>query len=98
MTSSGPSNQNYVQTTIRKDMHDVEHNITSLPIPNLQSRILNYPGITVAITADSCPTQSWGMWALSYAKYEPNTYIKTDLPWGWVCCAINILLAYLILM
>ncbi len=52
----------------------------------------------VAITADSCPTQSWGMWALSYAKYEPNTYIKTDLPWGWVCCAINILLAYLILM
>lgn len=52
----------------------------------------------VAITADSCPTQSWGMWALSYAKYEPNTYIKTDLPWGWICCAINILLAYLILM
>ena len=52
----------------------------------------------VAITADSCPTQSWGMWALSYAKYEPNVYIKTDLPWGWVCCAINILLAFLILM
>lgn len=52
----------------------------------------------VAITADSCPTQSWGMWALSYAKYEPNVYIKSDLPWGWVCCAINILLAFLILM
>lgn len=52
----------------------------------------------VAITADSCPTQSWGMWALSYSKYEPNVYIKTDLPWGWVCCAINILLAYFILM
>ncbi len=52
----------------------------------------------VAITADSCPTQSWGMWALSYAKYEPNVYIKTDLPWGWLCCAINILLAFLILM
>ncbi len=52
----------------------------------------------VAITADSCPTQSWGMWALSYAKYEPNVYIKTDLPWGWLCCAINILLAFLILI
>ena len=52
----------------------------------------------VAITADSCPTQSWGMWALSYAKYEPNVYIKTDLPGGWLCCAINILLAFLILM
>lgn len=52
MTSSGLSNQNYVQTTIRKDIHEVEHNITSLQLPNLQSRILNYPGITVAITAD----------------------------------------------
>ena len=59
MTSSGPSNQNYVQTTIRKDMHDVEHNITSLPIPNLQSRILNYPGITVAITADVFYLETW---------------------------------------
>lgn len=52
----------------------------------------------VAITAESCPTQSWGMWALSYAKYEPNTYIKTNLPWGWAICIINMLLAFAILM
>ena len=52
----------------------------------------------VAIVAQSCPTQSWGMWALSYSKYEVNTYIKTNFPWAWVTCAVNILLAYFILM
>lgn len=59
MTSSGPSNQNYVQTTIRKDIHEVGHNITSVQLPNLQSRILNYPGITVAITADVFYLETW---------------------------------------
>lgn len=38
----------------------------------------------VAIVASACPTQSWTMWALSYAKLEPKTYIKTNLPWGWL--------------
>ncbi len=52
----------------------------------------------VAIVAQACPTQSWGMWALSYSKYEPNIYIKTNLPWGWIICAANMLLAYFILM
>ncbi len=52
----------------------------------------------VAITAEACPTQSWGMWALSYSKYEPNTYIKTNILWGWAIAIINILLAYAILM
>lgn len=52
----------------------------------------------VGITAQSCPTQSWGMWALSYSKYEPKTYILTNLPWAWIITAINMLLAYFILM
>lgn len=52
----------------------------------------------VGIVAQSCPTQSWGMWALSYAKYEPNTYIKTNLPWAWAITAINIFLAYFIFL
>ena len=52
----------------------------------------------VAIVAQSCPTQSWGMWALSYAKYEPNTYIKTNILWAWAIAAINIFLAYFIFM
>lgn len=38
----------------------------------------------VAIVASACPTQSWTMWAISYAKLEPKTYIKTNLPWGWI--------------
>ena len=42
----------------------------------------------VAIVASSCPTQSWTMWALSYAKLEPKTYIKTNLPWGWLAMVL----------
>lgn len=38
----------------------------------------------VSIVASACPTQSWTMWALSYAKLEPRTYIKTNLPWSWI--------------
>ena len=38
----------------------------------------------VSIVASACPTQSWTMWALSYSKLEPKTYIKTNLPWGWI--------------
>ena len=34
----------------------------------------------VAMVASSCPTQSWAMWGLSYAKLEPKQYIKTNLP------------------
>ncbi len=52
----------------------------------------------VAIVAECCPTQSWGMWALSYSKLEPNTYIKTNIVWGWIICAINMAIGYLILM
>lgn len=52
----------------------------------------------VGIVAESCPTQSWGMWALSYSKYEPNVYIKTNIIWAWVITIINMLLAYFILM
>lgn len=48
----------------------------------------------VAIVANTCPTQSWGMWGLSYAKVEPKTYIKTGLPWSWIIAAINLFVAY----
>lgn len=48
----------------------------------------------VAIVASSCPTQSWGMWALSYAKVEPKQYIKTNLPWAWIILIIVEILAY----
>ena len=49
----------------------------------------------VAIVASACPTQSWTMWALSYAKLDPKTYIKTNLPWGWLACVIIQIIGYL---
>lgn len=52
----------------------------------------------VGIVAQSCPTQSWGMWSLSYAKYEPNIYIKTNILWAWGITIINILVAYAVLI
>lgn len=52
----------------------------------------------VGITASSCPTQSWNMWALSYSDYEPGKFVKTNILWAWAICAINIFLAYQILM
>lgn len=50
----------------------------------------------VAIVASSCPTQSWTMWALSYAKLEPKTYIKTNLPWGWLAMVLIEVLGYVV--
>ncbi len=48
----------------------------------------------VAIVASACPTQSWSMWGLSYAKVEPKQYIKTNLPWAWTIMIIVEILAY----
>ncbi|HWR42962.1 hypothetical protein [Sporomusa sp.] len=48
----------------------------------------------VAIVASSCPTQSWSMWGLSYAKVEPQQYLKTNLPWAWLILIIVEILAY----
>lgn len=52
----------------------------------------------VGIVASAGPTQSWNLWALSYSKYEPSEFIKTNLPWAWFIAAVNIYLAYTILM
>lgn len=49
----------------------------------------------VAVVASSCPTQSWTMWALSYTKLEPKTYIRTNLIWGWVAMVLIEILGYL---
>lgn len=48
----------------------------------------------VAIVASACPTQSWTMWGLSYAKLEPKQYIKTNLPFAWVALIAVELIAY----
>lgn len=48
----------------------------------------------VAIVASACPTQSWTMWGLSYAKLEPRQYIKTNLPFAWIILIIVEVLAF----
>lgn len=48
----------------------------------------------VAIVASACPTQSWTMWGLSYAKLEPKKYIVTNLPWAWAILVMIEIIAY----
>lgn len=48
----------------------------------------------VGMVANSCPTQSWNLWALSYGKFEPREFIKSNVLWSWAIVAINIFLAY----
>lgn len=50
----------------------------------------------VAIVASSCPTQSWTMWALSYSKLDAKTYIKTNLPWGWLSMILIEVIGYMV--
>ena len=47
----------------------------------------------VAMVASSCPTQSWAMWGLSYAKLEPKLYIKTNLFFAWVALVVTEIIA-----
>lgn len=51
----------------------------------------------VAMVASACPTQSWTMWGLSYAKLEPKLYIKTNLPFAWVALAVTEVIACVML-
>lgn len=51
----------------------------------------------VAIVASACPTQSWSMWGLSYAKVEPKQYIQTNLPWAWIILIVVEILAFVMI-
>ena len=51
----------------------------------------------VAIVANSCPTQSWSMWGISYAKMEAKAYIRTNFPWSWAIFAVNVLIGYFLI-
>lgn len=51
----------------------------------------------VAMVANTCPTQSWGMWAISYSKETPKDYVKTGLVWSWIIMLANEMLAFYIL-
>jgi len=51
----------------------------------------------VAIVANTCPTQSWGMWGLSYAKVEPRTYLTTGIPWAWALALVVVPISYMMI-
>ncbi|MDF2569850.1 MAG: Citrate transporter [Sporomusa sp.] len=51
----------------------------------------------VAIVASACPTQSWSMWGLSYAKVEPQQYLKRNLPWAWLILIVVEILAFVMI-
>lgn len=47
----------------------------------------------VAMVANTCPTQSWSMWAINYSKMSPQEYLKTGLVWSWILVLVNELIA-----
>ena len=47
----------------------------------------------VAMVANTCPTQSWSMWAINYSKLPPQDYLKTGLVWSWLLVLINEIVA-----
>lgn len=47
----------------------------------------------VAMVANTCPTQSWSMWAINYSKLAPQDYLKTGLIWSWILMLINEIVA-----
>lgn len=47
----------------------------------------------VAMVANTCPTQSWSMWAINYSKLAPQDYLKTGLFWSWLLMIINEIVA-----
>lgn len=48
----------------------------------------------IAMVANTCPTQSWGMWAINYSKITPKDYLKTGLIWSWLIVILNEVIAY----
>jgi hypothetical protein len=52
--------------------------------------------LSMAINLMACITQSYVAWAVGYTKLEPNQYLKTAVPIGWVLAAILIVANYII--
>ncbi|MGV8981284.1 hypothetical protein [Clostridium sp.] len=48
----------------------------------------------IAMVANTCPTQSWGMWAINYSKISPKDYLKTGIVWSWIIVIANEFIAY----
>lgn len=49
------------------------------------------PAVSMAVSA--CITQSWNLWALEYTKLDAKKFLYTGVPFAWVTCALNLLVA-----
>lgn len=50
---------------------------------------------TITMNISCCPTQSWNLWAINYSKTTTKDFLRSGVLWGWVICAINTILVYI---
>lgn len=49
------------------------------------------PSVSMAVS--TCITQSWNLWVVQDQKLPVKTFLKTGVPFGWITCILNCLLA-----
>ena len=49
------------------------------------------PSVSMAVS--TCITQSWNLWVVQEQKLPVKTFLKTGVPFGWITCILNCLLA-----
>ncbi|MHB1653138.1 MAG: citrate transporter [Desulfitobacteriaceae bacterium] len=59
--------------------------------PQLLFPLLLVPTVSMAIS--TCPTQSWNLWAINYAKVSIKEFLKTGVVWAWAIVIINEMIA-----
>jgi len=50
---------------------------------------------TITMNISCCPTQSWNLWAINYTKSTTKDFLRSGVLWGWLICALNTLVVYL---
>ncbi|WP_396327525.1 citrate transporter [Hydrogenoanaerobacterium sp.] len=63
----------------------------------IYSAVLLFPLIytpTITMNISCCPTQSWNLWAINYAKVSTKEFLTSGVLWGWIICAVNSLIVY----
>lgn len=54
--------------------------------PHFLFALMYAPTVTMNISCDI--TQSWIIWGINYTKVQPNDYLKSSAPTGWIITAI----------
>lgn len=50
---------------------------------------------TITMNISCCPTQSWNLWAINYTKSTTKDFLRSGVLWGWIICALNTLVVYI---